>query len=419
MKAYIVAAAFGMSVFCAAVGSGALADTPKLSAAVGKPLIDAQKLLQSGDAQGALAKVKEAQAAGGEHTDYDNYVIDAMLLQCYIKLNDMADADVAAEAAADSPALPDDEKQSMLHNALLLSAQAQHWQKAIAYGQQLGGTPALDEPTISALAIAYYNAGDMPHAQQYAQRDIDMAKAAGKPPNQASLQIVMNAQVKQNNQAGAAQTLEQLAMTTGDPQVWGQLIDVSTGVPGMNGIYFLDLYRLRFMAGYMTQPEDYIQMGNAAYQAGYPTEAVKVFEQGIAAGKITAGKVGDVLHRARNDAAADARDLPQIAKAAEHAKTGEQDAKMAEDYWGYGRYADAEAAARRAVAKGGIKVPAEGQLILAMAIAAQGKADDAVNAFGQVSGSPAALKTAHLWSIWVQSKKQPAAQPAAAQSPAQ
>jgi hypothetical protein len=419
MKTRILAAAFVMSVFCAAAGSGALADSPKLSASVGKPLVDAQKLLQSGDAQGALAKVKEAQAAGGEHTDYDTYVINAMLLQCYIKLNDMADADTAAEAAADSPALPDDEKQSMLHNALLLSAQAHHWQKTTAYGQQLVGTPALDEATISALAVAYYNAGDMPHAQQYAQQDIAMAKAAGKPPDQASLQIVMNAQVKQNNQAGAAQTLEQLAMASGDPQAWGQLIDVSVGTPGMNSVYFLDLYRLRFMAGYMTQPEDYVQMGNAAAQAGYPTEAVKVFEQGIAAGKITSDRVGGALRKARNDAAADARDLPQFAKAAEHSKTGEQDVKMAEDYWGYGRYADAEAAARSAVGKGGLKVPAEGQLVLAMAIAAQGRNDEAVAAFGQVSGSPAALKTAHLWSIWLQSKKQPAAQPAAAQSPAQ
>ena len=419
MKIRIAAAAFAMAALCVSAGSPAMAAGPKLSSAVAKPLVDAQKLLQSGDAQGALAKVKEAQAAGGEHTDYDNYVINAMLLQCYAKLNDMADADVAAEAAADSPAMPDDEKQSILHNALLLSAQAQHWQKAIAYGQQLQGTSALDEPTIAALAIAYYNAGDMPHAQQYAQQDIDMSKAAGKPASQASLQIVMNSQVKQNNQAGAEQTLEQLAQSTGDPKAWGQLIDVAMGTSGMNSVYFLDLYRLRFMAGLMAQPEDYIQMGNAAYQAGYPTEAVKVFEQGIAAGKITAAKAGETLRRARNDAAADTRELPQIAKAAERAKTGEQDVKMAEDYWGYGRYADVEAAARRATAKGGLKVPAEGQLIAAMAIAAQGRTDEAISAFGQVSGSPAAVKTAHLWSIWLQSKKQPAAQPAAAQSPAQ
>jgi hypothetical protein len=420
MKTRLLPAAFAAALFCAVAGPHALAAGPKLSSAVAKPLVDAQKLLQSGDTQGALAKVKEAQAAGGDHTDYDNFMINAMLLECYAKLNDMADADTAAEAAADSPAIPDDQKQGIYHNALLLSAQQQHWQKAIGYGQQLtalGGT--LDEPVTAALAIAYYQAGDMAHAQQYAQQDISMAKAAGQQPGQASLQIVMNAQVKQNNQSGAAQTLEQLAVSTGDPQAWGQLIDVSMSAQGMTNMYFLDLYRLRLLAGFMTQAEDYTQMGNAAYQAGYPTEAVKVFEQGIAAGKITAAKAGDLLRKSRNDAAADARDLPSIAKAAERSKSGEQDIKLAEDYWGYGRYAEAEAAARRAMSKGGLKVPAEGPLMLGMTLAAQGKADEAIAAFGQVNGTPAAMKTAHLWSLWVQSKNKPTAQPAAAQTPAQ
>lgn len=419
MKTRIVAAALA-ALCCAAVGSQALASSsPKLSASVGKPLVDAQKLLQSGDAQGALAKVKEAQAASGDHTDYDNYIINFMLTQCYVKLNDMADADVAAEAAAESPAMPDDQKQMVVHVALQLSAQQQHWQKTIAYGQQLAGTPGLDEPAVADLAVAYYNTGDMAHAQQYAQQDIDMAKAAGQPPNQTALQIVMNAQVKQNNQAGAAQTLEQLAMSSGDPRAWGELINNSLGTAGMNDTYFLDICRLLDFSGVISQPDDYLQLARAAAQGGYPAEAVKVFEQGIAAGKITQAQAGATLRKARGDAAADARDLPQFAKAAEHAKTGEQDVKMAEDYWGYGRYADAEAAARRALAKGGLKSPAEGQLMLAMSIAAQGRTDEAITAFGQVTGNAAALRTAHLWTIWLQSKKQPAAQPAAAQAPAQ
>lgn len=419
MKIRIAAAVFALAALCVSAGSPAIAAGPKLSNAVAKPLVDAQKLLQSGDAQGALAKVKEAQAAGGEHTDYDNYVINAMMLQCYVKLNDMADADVAAEAAAESPAMPDDQKQMVVHVALQLSAQQQHWQKTIAYGQQLAGTPGLDEPAVADLAVAYYNTGDMAHAQQYAQQDIDMAKAAGQPPNQTALQIVMNAQVKQNNQAGAAQTLEQLAMSSGDPRAWGELINNSLGTAGMNDTYFLDICRLLDFSGVISQPDDYLQLARAAAQGGYPAEAVKVFEQGIAAGKITQAQAGATLRKARGDAAADARDLPQFAKAAEHAKTGEQDVKMAEDYWGYGRYADAEAAARRALAKGGLKSPAEGQLMLAMSIAAQGRTDEAITAFGQVTGNAAALRTAHLWTIWLQSKKQPAAQPAAAQAPAQ
>jgi hypothetical protein len=82
--------------------------------------------------------------------------------------------------------------------------------------------------------------------------------------------------------------------------------------------------------------------------------------------------------------------------------------KQAEDYWGYGRYADAETFARMAIAKGGMKDPSEGSMILGLALVAQGKNDDAIAALGQVSGSEGRSKAAHLWSLYAQAKKKQA-----------
>ncbi len=82
--------------------------------------------------------------------------------------------------------------------------------------------------------------------------------------------------------------------------------------------------------------------------------------------------------------------------------------QLAEDYYGYGRYSDAEAAARRAIAKGGMKDPPEAHMVLGMALVGLGRHGDAVQAFQHASGTPAATKIAHLWQVYAQSKSQPA-----------
>ena len=417
MKTSFVRAALAASLLSsAAIGAamlpaGTAVAADKVSNAVAKPLSEAQKLIQSGDLQGALAKVKEAQAAS-TGKPYDDYKVNQFLAVVSIKLNDFATAATAEEAAADSPVIPDEDKKSVFHDALLISAQQKQYAKTIAYGQQLAALNAMDDQTTTALAIAYYETGDVAHAQQFAQQGIDMAKAAGKQPDPGLLQIVMNAQVKQNNQSGAEATLEQLAMSSGDTKQLGQLIDVSMSTKGMNDTYFLDLLRLKVLTG-SAQADDYTQLANAAYLQGYPEEAVSVLQQ---AGNIS-GKASETLRKSRSDAATDERQLPSIAASAAKAKKGQEDVKLAEDYWGYGRFADAEAAARRAISKGGIKDPAEGPLILGMALAAQGKYDDAIQTFGEVNGNDAARKTAHLWTLYAQLKKGPAA-PAAAPAPA-
>jgi len=160
---------------------------------------------------------------------------------------------------------------------------------------------------------------------------------------------------------------------------------------------------------------EYKEMASALTVLGYPTETMNVLQQGVSAGKVTNTEVGAMLSKARRDAAQDERMLPQIASAAAKSRTGEQDVKLGEDYWGYGRYADAEAAARRAMSKGGLKTPAEGPLLVGAAEVAQGKYADAIQTLSQVSGNEAATRTAHLWSLYAQAKQggRSAAAPAA------
>lgn len=390
-----------------------------LSKSVGPQIIDAQKLLQSKDFQGAIAKLKEAQAVT-DRTPYDDYIIDRLMAAAAVGLNDMATATAAEEAAADSPAMPDEDRKSVFHDALQMSAIEKQWPKTIAYGQQLAQMNGLDSQTAGNLAIAYYDTNDFPHAQQYAQQSIALAKAAGQQPDPNAMQIVMGSEIKQNNTAAVEQNLEQLAVQNNSPGTWAQLVGVVFGTRGMGNAQALYLFRLLQAAGAMSA-EDYKEAASDAAVLGYPTETVHVIDEGTSSGMITSGEVAATLAKARRDAAADERALPQIAAAAQRSRSGEQDVKLGEDYWGYGRYAEAEAAGRRAVSKGGLKTPWEGPLLIGAAEVMQGKYADAIQTLSQVSGNEAATKTAHLWALFAQAKQRPAGAqaPAQAQPPAQ
>jgi len=416
----LLCATAGASLFLGAVSAQAADKTEKVSPAIGKPLQDAATAAKANDWATAMADVKLAQAVP-DPTPFDTYKINQFLAVVSINQKDYATAATATEAAADSPAMPDADKPPTYKNAFILASNTKQYDKAITYGQDLIALGPIDDATNVQLAIDYYELKDIAHAQQYAQKAIDDAKAAGQTPDANALRIVMSGQVSQNNQAGAEATLEAIVLADPDNSAdsWRQLVDVAIGTKGLKDIDALYLFRLKLMAGAMTAGDDYTTLAGVAEQKGFPTEAQDVLEKGISSGKLSSGQAGELLAKSRKDAAGDARLLPQIVSSAEKSKTVEQDVQLGEDYWGYGRFADAEAAARRAVAKGALKDPGEGPLLLGATLVAQGKYDEAIQTLGQVNGSAAKMKVAHLWSLYAQAKQKRApASPPPASPPA-
>ncbi|MBI3675864.1 MAG: hypothetical protein HY243_04530 [Proteobacteria bacterium] len=373
----------------------------KVGKAVGVPLNDAVKAMQVNDWQAAMAKVKEADAVANKN-GYEQYNINKFYGIIYLNLNDHSSATTVYEAAADSPSMPADEKKDVLSNALQLSQEAKHYQKAIDYGKQLESMNALNDLLTAQVALAYYQLNDMTNAQSYAQKSVDLSKAANKAPNEIAMQIIMKGQAKNNDPAAAIHTLEQLAVDYNASDSWQQLTGVALGVKGVQTLDALYIFRLRYTAGAMKDADDYEVYGSLCNQLGYPMEAKTVIEQGVSSGK---AKAGATLSKARTDAAGDQRAMNQFIASAKASKSGEQDVKLAEDLYGYGRYTEAEEAARRGIGKDGVKDANEGQMILGVVLLAQNKYDDAVAAFGQVGGSEARKNAAHIWSLYAQAKK--------------
>lgn len=406
----LVRAAFTASLLC--TGAAVIVATTPFSPAqaedkvgkeVGVPLAAAQKAMQSNDWAGAMASIKQAQAIPNR-TPYEDYVINKFLGVVAINMKDYNTARAATEAALASPALPPDDKKDLLHNIFILESAANNYPAIIQYGKQLEAIAPMDEEQLSNMAIAYYNTKDVSTAQQYAQKAIAAAKAAGKQPPQAALEITMNAQAKANPEA-AEQTLEQIVMQSNSPAEWSKLISVSFGTKGMNDVTAMDLYRLMLVTKSFSANEASLA-GKLANQLRYYGDAVAILE--------AAGVHGADLNVARSNAAKE-QGLLNTEISAARKSGGSAALNVAEALYGYGRYADAEALARAAGARAG-KNPGEAEMVVGMAQVKQGKFAEAATTFRAVSGSPAMVKAAHLWGIFA--RQQAGGGQAAAPAPA-
>jgi hypothetical protein len=396
------AAAAAVAVSMTPAIAAKAASGPTVSKPVGALLQPAQKALEAKDFATAMGLIKQAQALP-DQTPYDAYAINNFLANAALGTSDYATADTAYEAMADSPAMPDADKPSTLHNATLLANQFKHYDKAVKFGTAYLALVNPPDPTIIAtMAQAYYFTNDFTNAASFAQKSID-ATPAGQPPSQAALEIKLESLIKAKREADAEATIEQMVTYYNDADEWGQIVDVALGVKGIKDVEALHIYRLRIAAKANGTEDDYRLAATLAQQLSYPGEAQAFLNAGIAAGKMNSGN--PLVKSVNAAAAADRGVLPQFEKLAKTA-SGDIGLKLAETYYGYGRYADAEAAARAALAKGGAKLnSSEAQMLIGEALLGEGKNADAVTAFNAVQGSTAAwTKAQHIWLVFANRK---------------
>jgi hypothetical protein len=385
------------------------AKQPSLSSSVNRALSTAQKAFAKKDYQAALAAIQDAQKVS-DATPYDQLMTNRFMMQAQVALNNLDAADVAAEAAADTDpsVIPDDQKESVYKPALQLALNSKHYDKALKYAKALEAmnTP-MDAQFQTLLMQAHYFGGDIAGATTMAQKNVDAATAAGKTPARNDLDMLMNAQVKAKDEAGAEKTLEQLVQYYNDPDDWKQMISVSYGIKGIRDIDALYLGRLMFLVETTPPATDASIVGSVANRLGFYGDAVKAEQAG------GSGFPSPDANAQKDKASINA----QIA--AGQKQNGVYNIKLAEALYGYGMFAQAQTAAQLAQTKGGVTDPTEIPMVLGMSLAAQNKYQDALDQFAKVTGGgPATPRIVRLWTYYVKSKMAPASTTAAAPAPA-
>ena len=375
---------------------------PKLSKNVNNALAKEQKDFAANDFKAAADDIATARAADGK-TPEDEYWINKLDINVQIKTNNMAAADQDAEAAADSAAMPPEDKAEMTRLALILANNQKHTDKALAYAKTMAATNPTDPGVISQITVAYFNAKDFPDAQALVQKQVDADAAAGKAPARETLQNLLDIQVAQHDEAAAEKTLEMLVATYNDPKDWTQMIDVAISSKGIRDLDIIWLGRLLFAVGATASAQDANMFGQTASHATFFGDALVAQQHGA---------TGYPDPTARADA--DKKTMPQQIAAGQK-QNGQYNAKLAEALYSYGMYPEAEAAAKLAISKGGATDPSEAPMVLGQSLVAQGKYADAVAAFGQVQGGgPATSRIVRLWVDYAKIKQNPPAAAAAA-----
>ena len=398
MTSKFLLAAFSASLLLGAASGAMAADAPKppkITPAVLKNLIAAQTANNKKDYPAAIAAVDAAKAIP-DRTSYDDFMIHRFAMSVHIGMSDFPGADVEAEAAADvdPSVIPDTEKAGVYKPALQLASMQKHNDKAMKYAKALQGlTPPPDAETQGLIVRALYNGGDIAGANAIAQKNIDAAKAAGKKPDEADLQIILSGQVKTKDEVGAEATLEQLVSYYNSPEDWNQIMGVSLTTKGMRDIDYIYMGRLMLVNGGKISATDAQLVGSVANKSALYGDADAMQKAG--------GPPADARM------AADKKTIAaQIA--AEAKQGGEYAVKTAEALYGYGMYAEAEAAARLAQSKGGAKDPTEAPMVIAMAQAAQGKFAEAATGFAGITApNPASARVVRLWGYYAKTKANP------------
>ncbi|MDE2442703.1 MAG: tetratricopeptide repeat protein, partial [Betaproteobacteria bacterium] len=310
-------AAIGFTAAAPIVGLSPVAYAAEtVRAEIGKPLQEAQKLAQAGKNKEALAKLKEADAVGGK-TPNEIYMIERTRASAAAAAGDNDAAAKAFEAVINSGKLSAAEAPKFTQALAGIYYRAKDYPKAIIWIQR--SLKDSDNPQMRELLVqTYYISG------KYAEAAKELQSSHAN--SEASLQMLANIQLKQNDKAGYVQTLEKLAGSYPKTSYWADLLNRVSGKPGFSGTLSLDVLRLRLANGLLSKPGEYMEMSQLALQAGNAAEALKVIDQGYKKGVLGVGADAPRHQRLKDLAVKTAADNEKTAAAQEAELTKNKDA---------------------------------------------------------------------------------------------
>jgi len=367
----------------------------KVSAKVGAPLKAAQEAIQKKNWNGALAKIKEAQAVQ-PRTAYDDYKINELLWYVYLQQGRNADAAKLLEQQIASGQMPAGEKLPRTKTLAQLQFRAGQYGKSIQTANAYLKSAPGDQEMQLMVAQAYFQQKDYKNAVATAER---IAKASAKP-SEDILQLMQRSYYELKDAEGTARTLELLLKYYPTPDTWDRLLSGYLEQT-KHDHELVALYRLAESVGALRKPSQYVDMTQALVVGGYSIEGQRVLEKGLASGVFSAedqSRAQRTLDTAKRHADEQRKALAGADKALAAAKTGNAAYEVGKLYFSNADYAKAAAAFQKALATGGVSDADDAHAELGMALARQGKKAEAAKAFDGIK-DPKFAEIGRLWKM--------------------
>ena len=393
-----------LAAFAAAIGASAPAVAQEaLRPEVGKPLQAAQEMVKGGRFKEALAKVREAEAAGARNAN-ETFLIERMRLAA---ASGAGDADTAArsfEAISGSSRIASADKLRMIESIAGSYYRQQQYAKAMQWGQRYfreGGTSGAIR---TMLIQSQYLSGDFAGAAKELMAEVQGAERAGNAPAEDRLKLLLNAAMKQKDNNAYVFAMEKLVTYYPKKEYWVDLLSRMQRKPGFSDRLSLDTYRLSLATGSMTAPADYMEMAQLALQADLPTEGKYVVDKGFAGGVLGTGAQADRHKRLRDlvekRLAESKAGMAEAEKQAMAAKTGEALVSLGMDHLYGGQAAKGVQLIQQGIGKGGLKRPEDAKLHLGIGQLVAGDKAKAQATFKTVQGADGTADLARLWALY-------------------
>jgi tetratricopeptide (TPR) repeat protein len=370
------------------------------SAKVGKILKDVQDDIKNKKYADAITKLREADGTAGKNA-YDQHLINDMMGFCAAHTNDYALAAKSWEAEVEDGMLTPQEQQQKTRALSELNYQLKNYDKAIDYGNRAIKGGYGDEQTKTLVGQAYYLKGDWKGTLHFEESVVDpIIKGGGKPSSEA-LQLILSSCVKLEDAACQTKALERLVTYDPKPEYWYNLLFGLMKETANSDTNTLEVYRLMLEVDVLKSADDFTEMAQLALEVGSPGEAQRALQRALDRNVFTDQRTKDknqrLLEKAKQAAAVDQASLDKVAKEADAGTNGAKNAGMGLAYFGYGQYDKAVDEFLKATSKGGLKNPAETQLLLGIAQLKSGHKDDAIKSFKAVKGDPILERLSNFW----------------------
>ncbi len=385
-----------------ALGAGATAQE-SLRPEVGRPLQAAQELIKSGKYREALAKVREAEAAGARNAN-ETYLIERMRLAAASGAGDAETAARSYEALSNSPRLTGPEKLRMIESIAGSYYRAQQYAKAMQWCQRYLREGGTNGAMRTMLIQSQYLSGDFAGAIKELMVEIQASDRAGSPPPEDRLKLLLNAASKQGDNNAYVYAMEKLVTYYPKKEYWVDLLSRMQRKQNFSDRLALDAYRLSLATGSMSAAADYMEMAQLALQADLASEGKQVIDKGMSSGALTTGAQADRAKRLKvlvdKKLAEEAASRAEDERQAVAAKSGDALVSLGMNLVYAGQPAKGVQLMQQGIAKGGLKRPEDAKLHLGIAQLVAGDKAKAQATFKTVQGADGTADLARLWALY-------------------
>lgn len=411
-----------LAVAGAALGPAALAADPAPAAKeqpaadparqvrpdVAKAINAAREQLGRNAFQESLASLKPALALP-DLKPYENLLLNRLQGVSLVGMGDMPAADAVQEKVIADPMLSAEDRKAVERMMAQRWYDKQPYAQAVKWARRLiadgGGDDTMNTVVIQSLFKSEDWKGTIDAIGQVLAAD----DAAGRKPAEGRLQMLSVCYTKVGDDQGHVAALERLVSLYPKPLYWHNLLANLERKEGFEDYAVIDVYRLREATGTVDTADDFIDWARLAMRAGYPAEARRALDAGVAKGVLGNGKGGAPYETLRKQA--------DKASDEDRALLGQGDARVEKaadgnglfsnglNYTTHDRFDQGLPLMERGLDRGGLKHADLARLQLGEAYARAGRKDDALRTMATVKGKDGAGDLARLWTLYLQGNK--------------